>query len=173
MSSFNTLTNYVCSLTANAVKAVTHRFHFGSSGFGKRQTVSVPAKFFISDPALLSARGSNPDFGSPPLVNDRQNPLGLEINDISVFDQLASKWVDDFNEIIAQNHFGFDPNKMDQSRENECENGFENLLSGFFNHQETIGHEENEQYQRTACPDEVVSGSKSFIHNLSIAGDRK
>ena len=173
MSSFDALTNHVGSLTADAVKAVTHRFHFSSSGFGKWQTVSVPPKFFISDPSLLSARGSNPDFGSPPLVNDRQNPLGLEINDISVFDQLASKWVDDFNEIIAQNHFGFDPNKMDQSRENECENGFENLLSGFFNHQETIGHEENEQYQRTACPDEVVSGSKSFIHNLSIAGDRK
>ena len=173
MTSLNSFSDQVSGLTANTVKTFAHSLHFSGSRFGKWKSVSIPTKLLVRDPSLFATRRRNPNLRFASRMIDGQHPLRLKAYHIAVSNQIGMQRVYNFNEAVAQNHLGFNPNEINHYGENKSEQKIKSVLTGIASNPETIGHEENYQNKRAPRPDQVVSRSKSFSHNLSIAGDRK
>lgn len=173
MSSLNSFSNQVSGLTANAVQTLTHRFHTSHSGFGERKSATVPTKFFISNPSLLSTGRRHPNSSSALYMNNRQNPFRFEVKNIAIFDQLGFEGIYNLNQVFSQNKFGLNPNKVDNCEKKQRDNNLERVLVGVIHNPKTVGYEENDKNDRTACPNEITPWPESFSHNPSIAGDGK
>ena len=172
MRSLYSFANHVGSLTAQTVETCTHRFHSIACRSTGRSVPANPAKFLFSNPSLLSARRCYPDSAPAASVNDCQAPLSFQFKHVAVGNQLSSKWIDDFDYIISQNEFGFDPKNVNDNAENEAERQFAGDLKIVANNPETVhGKKDNQQVSSTS-PSKVASRSKGFIHQLSIAGER-
>ena len=173
MSSLYSLLDHVSGLPAKTVKATTHRLHLDSSRLGERNVATEPTKFLISDPSLLSTRGSNPYLGRASAVRNRQRPLGVELNYIGVRDEDGIQRIYNFNVAFLQNHFGSNPDQIRSNCQNQTDHKFKNFLFGTRCNYRTVHSEEKNQYKRHTRPEKVAAGSKGFIHILSIAGETK
>ena len=173
MSSLYSLLDHVSGLPAKAVKATTHRLHLDFSRLGERDVATQPTKFLISDPSLLSTRGSNPYLGRASAMRNRQRPLGVELNYIGVRDSDGIQRIYNFDVVFSQNHFGSNPDQVCGNCQNQTDRKFKDVLSGARCNQHTVHSKEKNQYKRHTRPEKVAAGSKGFIHILSIAGETK
>lgn len=173
MQTLNSFANHVGGLTTHAVKARTHRLH--SLTFGSTCSVvsTNPAKFFISNPSLLSTGRGYPHSGSAASVNNGQTPLSFQVKHIAVSNQLSSKRIYDFNPISSQYEFGFNPKKENKNAENCADKQVSDDLKIVFNNPETVNGEQSNQYVRSSRPSKVATRPKGFIHHLIIAGEGK
>ena len=173
MQTLNSFANHVGGLTTQTVKARTHRFHSRTLGFTCSGVSTNPTKFLISDPSLLSTRGSNPYLGRASAVRNRQRPLGVEFNYIGVRDEDGIQRIYNFDVAFLQNHFGSNPDQIRSNCQNQTDHKFKNFLFGTRCNYRTVHSEEKNQYKRHTRPEKVAAGSKGFIHILSIAGETK
>lgn len=173
MSSLYSLLDHISGLPAKTVKTAAHRFHLDSSRLGEGNISTKPTKFLISNPSLLSSRGSNPYLGLAVAVNNGQSPLGVEFKNIDVSNQFGAQWVNNFNEIVSQNHLGFNPNQVCECGQKKSKSNFKNDLLDALGNQQAIYGKEKKQDKRRTRPNKVAAGAKGFIHILSIAGDAK
>lgn len=172
MRSLYSFADHVGSLSAQTVETCTHRFHSIADGSTCRSVPANPAKFLFSNPSLLSARWRYPNPASAASMNDSQAPFSFQVKHVAVGNQLSSKWIDDFDYIISQNEFGFNPKNVNGNAENEAECQFAGDLKFVVNNPQTVrGKKQNQQVSGTS-PNEVASRSKGFIHRPSIAGER-
>ena len=166
MKTLNSLSNHVSGLSAKTVKASTHGFGLGMTGFGERDVTSQHAKSLFSNPLSFSARRSNPNSGFTSSVNNSESPLRLKFEHILVGDGLSSKRVNNLYSVISENKFGFKPD-----RAGDCDQHSTNQqLEGDFK-SAVIDSKKTDQQNRKASPYEVTSGTKSFIHTPIIAGE--
>ncbi len=173
MRSLNSFANHVGSLSTQTVETRAHRSHsliFGCTG----GSVSAnPTKLLLSNPALLSTGRGYPNSARATSVNDSQAPLSFQLKHIAVGNQLSSKWINDFDYIVSQNKFGFNPKKVNNNAENEAERQITGNLKIVAHNPKTVhGKKDNKQVSSTG-PSKVAFRSKSFIHVLSIAGETK
>ena len=173
MSSLHTFANKVGSLPTYAIKTRAHRFHASAVGFTERKSSSVPSELFFSDPSLFAGSWSHPNSGFSSRVNDGKAPLGFQIQNFAIGNQLGAKWIDNFNDIISQNKFRSDPNKENDSAEDETKQKFEDCLRNISTNPEAVDSEKSYQDHGNTRPSEITARPESFIHSLSIAGDRK
>ena len=173
MSSLYSLLDHVSGLPAKTVKATTHRLHLDFSRPRERNVATKPTKFLISDPSLLSTRGSNPYLGRASAMRNRERPLGAELNYIGVRDNDSIQRIYNFNVVFSQNHFGSNPDQVCNNCQNQTDRKFNDALFGARCHQHTVHGKEKNQYKRHTRPEKVAAGSKGFIHILSIAGETK
>lgn len=173
MKTLHSFANHVGGLTTQAVEAGTHRFH--SLGFGAthRHTSAKPSKFFICDPALLSARRGYPHSAFATTVNNGQAPLGFQVQNIRIRNQFRSQRINNFNHIDSQNKLGFDPKYINKRTENGAQREISNNLNIVADNPKAIRCKEGNQYIGSTRPCEVTAGPKGFIHHPSIAGERK
>ena len=173
MNSFYTLLDHVSSLPARTVQTSAHRLHLNLFGLRKRDVATEPAKLFISDPSLLSTRRSDPYLGLASVMSDRQRPLGIELNYIGVRNNDSTQRIYNFDVIISQNHFGFNPDQVCSSYQNQADQKFEDVLFKACSYNHTVRSKEKDQYKRHTRPSKGAAGSKGFIHFTSIAGETK
>ena len=173
MNSLNPLLNHVGSLPAKTMKASAHRLHLDLSGLRKRHLATEPAKFLISNPTLFSTRRSNPYLGLTSAMSDRQRPLGVKFNYIAIRYDNTFKRIYNFDIVSPQNHFWSYPDQVGSYCQNKRNRKVRDVLSSAIGDNQTIDHEEKDQYQRHTGPNKVATGAKSFIHFLSIAGEAK
>ena len=173
MQALHSFANHVGSLTTQAVEARTHRFHSRTLGIAERNTSAKPSEFFISDPALLSARRGHPHSTFTASVNNRKTPFGFKIQNVGVRNQFGSQRINDFDYITAQHKFWSQPEDVNKSNKNGAKRQFENRLTGAFSYPEAIYAKKNYQNNGSTSPSEVAAGSKGFIHQPSIAGEGK
>lgn len=173
MNSLYAFLDHVGGLPAGTFKTSAHRLHLDASRLGKRQVATDPAKLLFSDPSLLSTRGGNPYLGLASAMSDRQRPLGVELNDIGIRNELGAKRIYDFDVVIAQNHFGSNPDHVRSSCQNKRDHKFKGFLLEACSYQHAVHSKEKKQYQRHTRPEKVAAGSKGFIHFTSIAGETK
>ena len=173
MNSLNSLLDHVGGLPAKTVQTSAHRLHLGFSRLGKRNVATEPTKFLISDPSLLSTRRSDPYLGLASAMSDRQRPLGVELNYIGVRNDDSAQGIYNFDVIISQNHFGFNPDQVCSSYQKQADQKFEDVLFKACSHNHTVRSKEKDQYKRHTRPSKVASRSKGFIHFTSIAGETK
>ena len=134
MQSLYSFANHVGSLSTQAVQTRTHRSHcliFGCTG---RSVSANPTKLLLRNPALLSAGRGYPDFARTTSVNDSQAPFSFQLKHIAVGNQLSSKGIDDFDNIISQNEFGFNPKKVYKSTKNGAQHQVAQDGAGVFLH---------------------------------------
>jgi len=173
MQTLNSFSNHVGGLSAETVEASAHRFHSRVVGRSGRGVSADPTKFLLRNPLLLTARRGNPDSAFAASVNNGQAPLRFQVNHVTVGNGLASNGIYNFNCIVPQHKFGFNPENVNQSAEKNANNQISNNLQIVFNHPETVNGEERDQCVRSTSPSKVTAGSKGFIHQPSIAGERK
>ena len=173
MGSLHSLADKEGGLSTHAVKTRTHRFHSIAFGFAERKPSSVPSKLFFSNPSLFSSSRGYPNPGFSTGVNDGKAPLSFQIQNFSIRNQLGTKWVNNFDNFLSQNKFWPNPNKVDNSPEEETNQKFEECLCRISANPEAIYSGKSYQNQGNACPGEITARSEGFIHNLSIAGERK
>ena len=173
MRSLNSFANHVGSLATQTVETGTHRSHcliFGCTG---RSVSANPTKLLLRNPALLSTGRGYPDSARTTSVNNSQAPLSFQLKHIAVGNQLSSKWINDFDYIVSQNEFGFNPKKVNNNTENEAERQITGDLKIVAHNPKTVhGKKDNKQVSSTG-PSKVAFRSKGFIHVLSIAGETK
>ena len=173
MQSLQSFANHVGSLTTYAVQAGTHRFHSRTFGIAEWNISTNPPKFFIGNPPLLSSSRSYPHSALAASVNNRKRPLRFQIQYVSVGNKFSLNRINNLNLVRSQDEFGFNPENVNQSAKKDANNQISNDLQIVFNHPETVNGEERDQYVRSTCPSKVTAGSKGFIHQPSIAGERK
>jgi hypothetical protein len=106
-------------------------------------------------------------------VNDRQAPLSIQLKHVTVGNQFSSKGIDDFDHIISQNEFWFNPKNVNKAAKKYAENEVAENLKIVAHNPQTVNAEKRNQYVRSSRPSKVASRSKGFIHQLSIAGEGK
>lgn len=173
MQSLYSFANHVGSLSTQAVQTRTHRFHSFVYGSTSRGVSANPAKFLFSDPALFSAGRRYPDFARATSVNDRQTPLSIQLKHVTVGNQFSSKGIDDFDHIISQNEFWFNPKNINNYAENEAKKQLADDLKIVVDNPESVNSKKDNKQVSSTGPSKVASRSKSFIHVLSIAGETK
>lgn len=173
MRSLYSFTNHVGSLSTQTVETGTHRFHPLALKSSGRSVSANPAKFLFSNPALLSTHWGYPNPGPTASVNYGQAPLSFEIKHVAVSNQHSSKWIDDFDYIISQNEFGFNPKNVNDDAENNADNQVADDLKIVADNPESVHGKKHNQQVRGTSPNKVASRSKGFIHHPSIAGERK
>jgi len=173
MQSLYSFANHVGSLSTQAVQTRTHRSHcliFGCTG---RSVSANPTKLLLRNPALLSAGRGYPDFARTTSVNDSQAPFSFQLKHIAVGNQLSSKGINDFDNIISQNEFGFNPKNVNNYAENEAEKQLADDLKIVVDNPESVNSKKDNKQVSSTGPSKVASRSKGFIHVLSIAGETK
>jgi len=173
MGSLHSLADKEGGLSTHAVKTRTHRFHSIAFGFTERKPSSVPSKLFFGNPSLFASSWGhpNPDFSTS--VNDGKAPLSFQIQNFSIRNQLGTKWVDNFDNFLSQNKFWPNPNKVDNSPEEETNQKFEKCLCRISANPEAINSKKSYQDHGNASPSEITARPEGFIHKLSIAGEGK
>jgi hypothetical protein len=106
-------------------------------------------------------------------VNDGKAPLSFQIQNFSIRNQLGTKRIDNFDYVLSQDEFRPKPNEIDNSPKDETKQKFEECLCRINANPEAINSEQSYQDQGNAGPSEVTARPEGFIHNLSIAGERK
>lgn len=173
MNSLNSLLDHVGGLPAKTVQTSAHGLHLGFSRLGKRNVATEPTKFLIGNPSLFSSRRRNPYLGLASVMSDGQRPLGIELNYVGVRNHDSTQGIYNFDVIISQNHFGFNPDQVSSSYQNQADQKFENVLFKACSYNHTVRSKEKDQYKRHTRPEKVAAGSKGFIHFTSIAGETK
>ena len=173
MNSLYPLPNQVGSLSTKTIETLAHHLSVGVFGISQRKTTSVPSKFLLSNPSTFAANGSHPYLGFSSSMNDRKRPLSIEFKNIVVGNKFSSKWIYDFNHILAQNKFGSYPNQVGACAEYETKQDFEKSLSSVSDNENAVNSKKNNQNKGHASPHKVTTRTESFIHVLSIAGERK
>ena len=173
MQTLNSFANHVGGLTTQAVHARTHRF--GSCNFGVTcwHVSAKVSKFLFSYPSLFSTRRGYPNSAFTASVNNSKAPLGFQIENVAVGNQLGSQGINNFNHIGSKNKFGFNPEDVNKSTEKKAQHQVAHDLNVVTSNPQAVRSEERDQYISSGRPSEVTAGSKGFIHNLSIAGERK
>ena len=172
MRSLNSFADHVSRLSTHAVEARTYGFHsltFRPTGW---QASPNPTKFLFSNPSLLSAGRSYPNFAGAASVNDRQAPLGFQVKHIAVGDELGSKGIYNFNRISSQDKFGFNPKTVNKKAENCADDQVADDFKIVLDYPQTIDGEKCNQNIRSNRPSKVALGSKRFAHHLIITGER-
>lgn len=173
MRSLNPFTDHVSSLPADAVEAATHAFFSPVLAFTGSKTASVPTKFLVGDPTLLSGSRGYPNSGRAIGMNNRKGPLGFKVDDFAVANRITSNWIYNFDGFGANNKLGFNPKSVYNHAEDCTNSQFDNRLHGVSTYKDAVCTKKNYQYIRTSGPRKIASGAKSFIHNPSIAGETK
>ena len=173
MQTLHSFADHVGGLSTQTIETRTHRFHSQIAGSSSRCVSTDPTKFLFSYPSLFSASRSNPDSACATSVNNGQAPLGFQVQHIPVGNQFSFNRINYLNQVSSQNKFGFNPEDVYSSTENNAENQIANNSKIFLDNPKTINGEEHNQYIRTDRPSEVAAGSKGFIHHPSIAGEGK
>ena len=171
MTTLNTLSNHVSSLPAKTVQTSAHALRGVVAGFGKWDVAAVHSKSFFSNPLSFSARRSDPYRRFSTSMNDSQSPLCLEFNDIIVRNQLSIERVDNLDGLISEDEFGFDPNCIANSNQDQADQQFESDLKRIGIDDKTVCREEANQQNRNDSPNKVTSWAKGFIHRSIIAGE--
>ena len=173
MQTLNSFANHVGGLSAETVEARTHRFHSRVVRRSSRSVSADPTKFLLRNPFLLSARRGYPHSAFASSVNNGQAPLSFQIQYVSVGNRLGFKWINDLDHVSGQDKFWFDPKNVYKGAKKDTNSQISKDLQVVFNYPETVNGEESNQYVRSTCPSKVTAGSKGFIHQSSIAGERK
>lgn len=173
MSSLHSFSDHVSGLAAKTVKASTHGLQLNSARLRERDITTKPAKFLISDPALLSTRRSNPYFGISPTMRDCQRPLCVELNYFVVRNNYAAQRIYNLKVGNSQDHFGFYPDQVHSNCQNQTDRKFKDTVFGAGCNQHTVHSKEKYQYKGDARPEKVAAGAKGFIHITIIAGETK
>lgn len=173
MRSFNSFADHVSSLPANTIKAAAHGLFSPMLALVGGKTASIPAKFLVGNPTLLSGSRGNPNSGLAIGVNNQKRPLSFKVNDIAVANHLGSAGVYNFNKFGADNKLGFNPKSVNNHAEYCTNSQFNNRLHCVSTYQDAVCTKKNYQYIRTCGPRKIASGAKGFIHYPSIAGETK
>ena len=173
MNSLNSLSNHVGSLPTKAVETFAHGFRGSSVGFRERHLASVKTKLRVCDPSSLATSGSNPDSSLTTIVNDLKSPLRFEFNDLGVQNRFTSPRINNMYSVIAKNQFGFNPDQISATAQDNTAEQFNNPLSWIFKNKEAVSGKEKKQKKRNTGPDEITFGAKGFSHGPSIAGERE
>lgn len=173
MKSLNTFSDQVGSLPTETVKALAHSFGLDLLRCRERNIASVPTIALVRNPSSFTTSGSDPDTGLTSSVDYGQRPFGLQFLDIAVRDLDSAQRIDNFDRIVFENHLWLDPEEIDQSAENHCDEQFRDGLASILQDKERIRGEERDQNEGNTSQNEVASGSEGFIHLLSIAGERR
>ena len=172
MRSLNSFADHVSRLPAHAVEARTYGFHSITIRPIGWQASPNPTKFLLSNPSLFSASWSYPHFAGAASVNDRQAPLGFQVNHIAIGNQLGSKRIHNFNRISSQYQFGFNPKTVNKKAENCAEDQVADDFKIILDYPQTINGEKRNQNKGSNRPSKVAFGSKCFAHHLIITGER-
>ena len=173
MQTLNSFSNHVGRLSAETVEASAHRFHSRVVGRSGRSVSTDPSKFLLRNPLLLSARRGYPHSAFAASVNYGQAPLRFQIQYVSIRNQFGFNRINNLNQVSLQDKFGFNPQYINQNAKQDTNDQISNDLHVVFNHPESIDGEERNQHVRSTRPGKVTAGSKGFIHQPSIAGERK
>ena len=170
MFSFHSLSNHISRLATQTVQTGAHIFRTSISSVREWNVTSVPSKSVISDPFAFSARGGNPHSGFASLMNNRQSPLRVELDDFTIRNNFFSKWINNFDEFVSQNQLRSNPKQISKSAKNYKDQDFQHSLSSTCIDHQAIGRKERKQGKRNTRPNVIASGSKYFIHIPSMAG---
>ena len=173
MLSLNTLSNKKSSLSTDAVKTRAHGLHAIALGLTERKSSSVPSKLFLGYPSLFSGSWSNPNPSFSTRVDDGKAPLSFQVQNIAIRNHLGTEWVYNFNNILSKNEIRPNPNTVNGSHQIETQAQLKKYLYGASANPETIYSKKSYHDKGRTRPSKITSGSEAFIHNLSIAGDRK
>ena len=173
MISFDSLSNKEGGLSTHAVEASAHRFGTSATGLAKRKSSSIPSKFFLGYPSLLTSSGCNPNSGFAARVNYRKAPFSFQVQNIIVGNQHRSKRIYDLDKVSLQNKLWSNPKNVYEKSKNRTDHQVTNNLDIVANHPETINYEKRNQNVGSNRPSKVTSRSEGFIHHPSIAGERK
>ena len=173
MQSLNSFANHVGSLTTQTVEARTHRFGSRAFGITYGHVSAKVSKFLFSNPSLLSTGRGYPHSAFATSVNNSQAPFGFQVKNVAIGNHFSSKRINDFNHIDSQNEFGFNPKNVNKRTENDTQQQVAHALNAATSNPQAVGGKECNQYISSRRPSEVTAGPKGFIHNLSIAGERK
>lgn len=171
MKSLNSLSDHVGSLPTKAVETFAHSSRVSAFGFGEGHSASVKTKLRVGYPSSLTTSGGNPDSSRASGVNDLKSPLRFEFNNIAVCNRFTSPRINNMYSVIAKNQFGFNPYQIGETAQHSTTEQFNNPLTWIFENKEAIGSKENQQNERSTCPDEITFGSEGFRHEPSIAGE--
>lgn len=171
MKSGNSLTYQVSSLSTGAVQTLAHAFSAHGFCFTKWKSTGIPAKFFISNPSLLSRGGGYPYSGNTLGMRDTQTPFSFQRQNICVGNGFGSKRIENLNYILFQNHLGFYPGQIHYVRQNYTNKHLKKNLSNTFGNPKTVHNKKSNQNIGTAGPNKITSGSECVLHSLSIAGE--
>ena len=167
-----TFTDERSGYAAVASETVAHGGVFVGDSLTAWNSVELPDASTLTDPALLSVSGSNPNSGLFATVVYEQRPFGLEIIDVFVGDCDLTDRVYDHEVIFSEHEVGANP---EQNRSNgNCGteavlDPFHCVVNGVKNH---LSHKQNVKHDGHYGPGEVALGSedKIFIHASIIAG---
>lgn len=172
METLNSLTDHIGSLSARALEAAAHGPGMIMAGFGERNNASPEhAKLLLSDPSSLAISWSYPDGGFAFGVKDRQCPLGFEFDNILVRNNLLPKGIYNLQNLVLEHKFWFDPNCKGNDDQDKANQYFQDYLNWVGVRRHTVCREETRQTDCDTSPHEITSGTKSFRHPPSIAGD--
>lgn len=170
MGSFYSFSYQVGRLPACAIKTGTHRFCTCVFGVAEWKATSIPTKFFVSNPPLFPSGWSYPYPTFSTSVHNRQAPLCFQLQNVAVRNRFSPKRINNLNYIFFQHQFRFNPNQVDKQPQSQATYQLKRNLSKALSDQKTIHNEQSNQYERAARPNIITSGSKSLVHDLSIAG---
>ena len=173
MRSLHALADKEGGLSAYAVETRAHGFRAITFGFTERKSSSVPSKLFFGNPSLFASSRSYPNPGFSARVNDGKAPFSFQIQNFSIRNQLGTKRIDNLDLVLSQNEFRPKPNKVDNSPKEETKQKFEECLCRISANPQAIYSGKSYQNHGNAGPGEITARSEGFIHNLSIAGERK
>ena len=173
MKSLNSLSNQVSGLPTRTIETFAHGFRFDRSRFREWNYFAVEAESRICNPAPLSAGWSNPNAGLAAAMDNRQSPLGFELQNLAVGNHLRVEGVNNFNYFIAEDQFWPNPYEIGNAADYQSENEFEEHLYGVCSDVEAVDHKENNEYESSTSPRVITSRSEGFGHMPSIAGDRR
>ena len=173
MISLDSLSNKESSLSTNAVETSAHGFCTSATGLTKGKSSSIPSKFFLSYPSLLSSSRRHPNSGFSARVNYRKAPLSFQVQNVTIGNQYRSKRIYDLDKVGLQNKLWSNPKNVNEKSKNRTDRQVTNNLKIVANHPKTINYEKRNQYVGSNRPSKIAFRSEGFIHHPSIAGERK
>lgn len=99
-------------------------------------------------------------------MDDGKGPLRLELQHLRVRDQQSSQRIDDLDGFVRENEFWSNPHHMRENYEHDTQSQLNRSLHGIVHDEKTVCCKKKNQGERSTCPNEIASRSKSLNHQL-------
>ena len=160
-----------CSRNAG-VTAVTlaHAGEFDGLTFGKWHACVAPAECAVCNPAALSVSWSHPDVYASAGMLDGEGPLGFEVADISVIDDVSLEWINHNQIVFAQDKLGTHPEKVCESSHNYSHEKVKDNASTTSWVEDALGDKKCIEQESQYRPSQIALRAKNRFHASIIAG---
>lgn len=163
MESLKPLLDELGGDSAVAAHACTCGCSGANSNVGAGKLVESPATSGVGNPALLTVGRGNPDARRLLTVTDKQRPLSLELNNVSVGNCCGGDRVYNDEGIVAQDQLGSQPESVCCQSENQTKQNSKPeliILGGVKNH---LNQEQDVEHYGACTPNEVCAGPEDSL----------